>query len=60
MHDNPLGQGWRNDDGQMRGEEWDRWVAAVVGGGEDNGEEEGIVELPVANVSFSAKYQFTP
>lgn len=44
----------------MRGEEWVRWVAAVVGGGKDNGEEEGIVELPVANVSFSAKYQFTP
>lgn len=35
-------------------------MAAVVGGGEDNGVEEGIVELPVANVSFSAKYHFTP
>lgn len=33
----------------------------LLGGGEDNGGgEEGIVELPVASVSFPAKYQFTP
>lgn len=35
-------------------------MAAVVGGGGDNGEDEGIVELPVGSVSVSAKYQFTP
>lgn len=35
----------------MRREEWDRWVAAVVGGGEEDARR-GIAELPVATVRF--------
>lgn len=48
------GRGLWADDGRMRWEEWNRWVAAVVGGGEEDkrAKEGGIVELSVATVRF--------
>lgn len=51
--------GWvlRADDGRMRWEECNKWVPAVVGGGEED--ERGKIEVISSHCWFPAKYQFT-